>query len=502
MRKEKLPQLAYNWISATGALAAVVSVVAIIFLLIINYFRPITTPYLGIVLYMFLPFFLIGGLLLIPLGMYVKWRTWQKTGEMPVFKWPSVDLNNHRHRNAALIFFLGTLLFILISMVITYQAYHYTDSVTFCGLTCHKVMKPEYTAYQNSPHARVKCVACHIGPGAGWYARSKLSGLYQVYAVLANVYPRPIPTPLENLRPARETCEECHWPSHFFGAMQKRFDHYRYNETNARWPIAMLIKVGGGNAGIRRATGIHWHTDQSIRIEYIARDTQRQDIPWIRVTDRIRGTSTVYQDATNPPSPQLLSQRPRVMDCIDCHNRPSHHYQSPDAAVDAALASGQINQAIPDIKRFAVNALTLQYRSEAEALQGIARSLTDTYRTVYPDFYAQNAAMVDSAIRAVQLAYQKNFFPEMRVRWSVYPNNVGHFIFPGCMRCHDGNHKDPVGKAVTNECTNCHIILSQGKSDPSVELDLETGLQFRHPVNIGNAWTGGACYNCHSGIQP
>ncbi|MEW5746284.1 MAG: NapC/NirT family cytochrome c [Nitrospirota bacterium] len=501
--KERLPQLASNWISAVGALAAVVSIVAIVFLLTVNFFRPIASPYLGIVLYLFLPFFLAGGLLLIPLGMYRKWRTWQKTGEMPYFKWPSVDLNKPRHRNAALVFFFGTLVFVLISMVVTYQAYHYTDSVVFCGETCHRVMKPEYTAYQHSPHARVKCVSCHIGPGAGWYARSKLQGLYQVYAVLADVYPRPIPTPLEDLRPARETCEECHWPSHFFGARQRRFDHYLYNRDNTHWPITMLIKVGGGLPGTLQPTGIHWHVNEDIRIEYIARDRQRQDIPWVRVVNKRTGAVTVYEDAGSPLSKEAVAAaKPRVMDCIDCHNRPSHRFLPPDYAVDLALASGRIDPSIPEIKRNAVNAMALRYRSEAEAMEGIARTLTDTYRTVHPGFSEKNAGIIAEAVESTQALYRDTIFPHMNARWSVYPNHIGHFYFRGCMRCHDGNHKNESGVAITGSCTACHLILSQGRAGGAVEIDLESGIPFRHPADIGDVWKSGACYECHNGIQP
>lgn len=501
MEKKRLPRLAYNWISTAGALIALVSAFAIVFLLVVNFLRPIINPYLGILLYMVLPFFLVLGLLIIPLGMYLKWRIWQRTGEMPNLKWPSVDLNNTHHRNAALVFILGTLAFFLLSSIGVYQAYHFTDSVVFCGTTCHKVMKPEYTAYQHSPHARVKCVECHIGSGAGWYARSKLTGLYQVYAVLTGVYPRPIPTPIEDLRPARETCEQCHWPNHFFGATQRLFTHYRYDPSNTYWPINMLIKVGGGTPGSLRATGIHWHAGSDILIEYIPRDRQRQDIPWVRVTDRTTGKSTVYQDAANPPSGAVLAVKPRVMDCIDCHNRPSHNYHSPDYAVDIALASGQIRPDLPEIKKAAVAAMAQEYRSDAEAMQGIAQSLAAFYRKGYPALTLQKGQSIDEAVRAVQEAYRKNIFPVMKARWSAYPNNIGHFIFRGCMRCHDGTHKSAGGEVIPNDCRTCHLILSQGNGGPE-SLDLKDDRGFRHPVDIGDAWKEGACYNCHTGVQP
>ena len=99
------------------------------------------------------------------------------------------------------------MLLVVISAVLSYRAYQFTDSVAFCGATCHTPMKPEYTAYQDSPHARVPCVGCHVGPGATWYVRSKLSGTYQVYAVFRDVYPRPITTPISDLRPVQQACE-------------------------------------------------------------------------------------------------------------------------------------------------------------------------------------------------------------------------------------------------------------------------------------------------------
>ena len=186
--------------------------------------------------------------------------------------------SSRSHRNAATIFAFGTVLVIFVSAVGGYQAFHYTESTEFCGATCHDVMYPEYTAYKHSPHARVACVECHIGPGADWWVQSKLSGAYQVYAVIADVYPRPIPTPIENLRPAQETCEQCHWPQKFFGGQQKRFNHYMYDEANTPWPINMLIKTGGGNPRTGQAEGIHWHMNIKNNVEYIARDEERQEV--------------------------------------------------------------------------------------------------------------------------------------------------------------------------------------------------------------------------------
>lgn len=504
--KKKFPWLAYNWISLSGAVAALVAGFIIAFLLVINAITPIRNVYVGIILYMVLPLALIGGLLIIPVGMYINWRREQKGGKITYHKWPSIDLNNRRQRNAAMTFVFGTIVFILISAVGMYQAYHYTDSVRFCGLTCHRVMAPQYTTYLQSPHARVPCVACHIGPGVGWYAKSKLAGLYQVYAVLADVYPRPIPEPISDLRPARETCEQCHWPRQFFGSQQRRFDHYMYDKSNTPWPINMLVKIGGANRPFSETRGIHWHMNPWITIQYIARDKQRQDIPWIKVTNKETGVMTVFQSVSAPLSKESLSAAmPRIMDCIDCHNHPSHDFHSPDYAIDLAIFSGDIDRSIPYIKQVTVNALKKKYKTEEEAYSGIADVVTNFYLKNYPDLYTREKSKIDKAIEASQHGFDGNIFPYMNVRWSQYPNNIGHFISRGCMRCHDGNHKSSDGLvSIPNDCRTCHIILSQGaeKFGGTEKLDLRTGLDFRHPVDIGDAWKGGACYECHSGTEP
>jgi nitrate/TMAO reductase-like tetraheme cytochrome c subunit len=495
--------LSHNWVTLLGAVMALVAGFAILFLLTINYTVGIKNPYLGIMLYMVLPMGLVAGLLLIPLGMYVRWRLLQKGGVITFIKWPYLDLNLGRHRKAALIFVAGTLLFVLISSVGIYEGYHYTDSVSFCGLTCHKVMKPEHTTYQDSPHARVKCVACHIGPGVGWYAKSKLSGLYQVYATIADIYPRPIPTPIENLRPARETCEQCHWPRQFYGAQQRQFDHYMYDRDNTHWPVNMLIKTGGGTSLAAQTTGIHWHMNIAMEVEYIARDERRQDIPWVKVTEMETGRITIYHNTESPLSAEEQEAlEHRKMDCMDCHNRPSHNFHSPDYEIDIAILSGGIDRRIPDIKRVSVEAMSREYETEPDASSGIASYVTEFYRTEYPDFYTYNRVIINEAIKAVQAAYLGNVFPSMNASWADYPNDIGHFIFPGCMRCHDGRHRSGNGLLIPADCRTCHIILSQGSGERAQMANTPEGLEFSHPVDIGEAWRGGACHQCHTGSRP
>jgi hypothetical protein len=364
-------------------------------------------------------------------------------------------------------------------------------------------MLPEKTAYQHSSHARVPCVDCHIGSGAGWYAKSKISGAYQVYATLANKYPRPIATPISNLRPAQETCEQCHWPERFFGAMQRQFNHYKYDDSSSSWPINMLIKVGGGDPKTGQTSGIHWHMNIGMKVEYVARDAKRMDIPWVRVTDRTTGRVTVYQNEESPLSDSELTALPRrTMDCMDCHNRPSHNYNSPDHEVDRLLLTGRADRRIPDIKRVAVEAMSVSYSTTDSAMEGIADHITEYYRQKHPEYYKEQSVLVDQAIVATQGAFSNNLFPEMQVSWKEYPDHIGHFNFPGCMRCHDGHHKTPDGITLSRDCRTCHTIIAQGSGAARQVATTEEGLDFEHPEDIGDAWKDTGCYECHSGTQP
>ena len=500
----KFPTAYYNWISIFGAYVASVAVLLIILFLGISFFFDFASnPYLGIVQFLILPGLMVLGLILIPLGAWLHRRRMRKSGVEDRRRWPRIDFNQRSHRNAAAIFAFGSIIVIFVSAVGSYQTFHYTESVEFCGKTCHDVMLPEYTAYQNSPHARVACVACHIGPGAGWWVKSKLSGAYQVYAVIVDNYPKPIPTPVSNLRPAQETCEQCHWPEKFFGSQQKSFQHYMYDENNTSWPINMLIKTGGADPSSGMAHGIHWHMNIQNKIEYIARDEKRQDIPWVRVTDRTTNRVSVYTNTDNPlTEEEIAAAEPRVMDCIDCHNRPSHIYNSPDHEVDMLLVSGRADSSLPDIKRIAVEAMAKVYETTEEAKAGIATRLSDYYEKQHPDIYQAKKESIDHSIEAVQYSFTQNIFPEMKARWDAYPSNLGHFISPGCFRCHNSSMVNETGNAVNTDCTACHLIIEQGSGDRAQVSPATKGLEFEHPEDIDEAWREMGCFECHSGTQP
>jgi hypothetical protein len=380
----------------------------------------------------------------------------------------------------------------LIVSIASIKGFEFTESTTFCGELCHQVMAPEHTAWSNSPHAKVKCVECHVGPGAEWYVKAKISGLRQVYAVLTHSFPTPIGTPIENLRPARDTCEQCHWPEKFYSGRQKVFYHYAPNETNTPREVNMLINIGGAPKA-PHAKGIHWHI--GTEIYYITRDKKRQDIPYIAVKGK-DGKLIEYMDTEKPLSREEIAKaEKRLVDCIDCHNRPTHIYRSPGQEMDESIVSGKIDPSLPYIKKVAVELLEKPYKSKEEALTAIPKGIIEFYAKNYPAVSVGKTASISDAVGHVKEIYNRNFFPEMKVSWNTYPNNIGHFYFPGCFRCHDNKHKTAEGKVISKDCNLCHTVISQKQENIPPGRPVK---DFVHPVDIGDEIMKTNCSDCHS----
>jgi nitrate/TMAO reductase-like tetraheme cytochrome c subunit len=477
----KRPSSFRNWISLIGTVIAIGALFSFLLLFVLDAISKFSNPYVSILTYIVVPQFLIGGIVLAFFGAWRERRRRAHGGGPTSLK---IDLNQPRDRRNLIAFVSGSIVFLLLSAIGSYNAFNFTESVTFCGETCHKVMKPELTTHDHGPHARVACVECHVGKGVSWFVKSKISGSYQLYAVAFNKYPRPIPTPIMNLRPARDTCEECHWPQSFVGNLDRTFNYFQSDASNSPYSIRLLLKIGGSDPRRGPVGGIHWHNLPGNKVEYVATDEARQVIPWVRVTDA-SGHVTVFKTArfTNDVSKMDL----RTMDCMDCHNRPSHRYLSPEKAVNQAMALNRIDPTLPWIKTNAMFVLTRTYKTDEEATNSIAQLLAARY---------PNDARVKDAIATVQQIYEDNFFPEMKASWASYPDNVGHMIWPGCFRCHDGQHKTEDKKLTikANDCNECHTILAQGAG---AELDqlAPAGQQFRHP---GGDYDG-SCTDCHNG---
>jgi hypothetical protein len=493
-----LPRAFNNPVSVVGAALAAVSFGAILFLTFVDLLQATTPAYIGIVAYVILPLPLVLGLLVIVAG-YIRERRRLRKG-LPASRLAfSVDLNVPRQRRLIGVFGLAALTFFLFTAYGSYRAFEWTESVGFCGETCHEVMEPEFTAYQNSPHARVACVDCHVGPGAGWYVRSKLSGAYQVYSVLANAYSQPIPTPIQNLRPAQETCEQCHWPSHFAGEKKYVNTYFKSDSTNSPWSVALLMKIGGGDPDRGPAEGIHWHMNIGNEVTFVASDSLSQVIPWVRVRNRLTGELTEYLSADAPDSAGVYrAQASRRMDCIDCHNRPSHIYNPPVRIVDRSLAQGRLSRELPSVKAASVAALVGGYTSREAAMDSIPVVFEQYYREHYPEVAAARGEAIRAASEELKLQYGRNFFPYMKVDWKAYPNNIGHMTDMGCFRCHDDRHVSPDGNVISKDCNSCHAILYQGpEAVPSTYTT--AGAEFLHPEDIGDAWKETNCNECHTG---
>ncbi|MBI4397919.1 MAG: NapC/NirT family cytochrome c [Candidatus Omnitrophica bacterium] len=484
-----------NWISVIGAISSIFFFSIILFLFILDLFVEGINPYLGSVTYFFLPICLIAGLLLIPLGAWRERRRRHKKGQLHRF--PLVDFNNPLHQKIAYVSIGVVTLFLLFTMVGTYKAYEFTESPEFCGLLCHQVMAPEYTAYHESPHARVACASCHVGHGFDWYLRSKASGTYQLYSILFNKYHRPIETPIKNMRPARETCERCHWPSQNYGMVEKDLHYFLPDEQNTQWKTRMMLFVGGQSAPYQYGEGIHWHMNVNHQVFFIAADKEQEKIPWVKSTGP-NGKEEIYIDEDT----QFTASQPpagveELMDCMDCHNRPSHQFRAPSRSVNEAMKLGFIAPALPYMKREAVKALTAGYATTEEALEGIRMRLEKFYSEKYPEIFKEKKDQLNQSIQTLQQIYSVNFFPQMKVSWKAYPEHIGHMISTGCFRCHDGKHKTTEGKAISNKCETCHAIVAQGPPE-AMETSM-TGLEFRHPDQTEEGWKEMSCTDCHDG---
>jgi hypothetical protein len=426
-------------------------------------------PYIGILVFLTLPAIFVLGLLLIPVGIWLRRRSLRGSGDLPgVF--PAVDLHLPVVRRTLEWVALATGINLLIIGTASYRGVEYLDSTNFCGTTCH-VMLPENTAYHLSPHAHVACVDCHIGPGLPWMVRAKVNGLRQVYMVATHTYPRPIPSPVKDLRPASQTCEQCHWPGRFAGDKLLVRTSYTDDEKNTPQTDVVMLKVGGSNG--QGATGIHGHhLADAARIRYISTDPQRQTIPVVYyIDDRGKTTEFISSDA-KPTKEQLDRGEHRVMDCLDCHNRPAHASELPEGAVDKQMSLGRISPELPYMKKKAVELLKVDYPTRDVAQKRITAALTNFYRTNYPEIDRAQRASVEQSSKEVAAIYLRNIFPEMRVTWDTHPNNLGHTASLGCFRCHDGSHTSAAGQTITNDCSACHQIIASGENNPKILTDL------------------------------
>jgi hypothetical protein len=461
--------LAVNRTCRLGIVLVTSSFIILVLLELARLLGIMTNPYVGLVTYQLFPALFILGLILIPIG----WHQFRRNRGISMRELLSRQFEPEavegRFSGSRLFRTIGglTALNVIFMAVLSMEVHHFMDGPEFCGTACH-VMNPEWTTYQASPHARVKCVDCHVGEGMNAFINSKINGMWQVLSITFKLYDRPIPTPVHQLRPARETCEKCHWPEKLYGTHLRTFARYRLDETSTRTFTTLNMKVDAGQAGGR--SGIHWHISPENEVRYSSVDDMREAIRWVEVRSP-EGAYHRYENRRMIADGTVGREDPkgrdiRVMDCVDCHNRATHIYEPLEDAVDSRIRAGLLDSALPYLKREAMGALLNRYNNRAEAFTGIEKHIERFYRQNYPELAGQRATLLDSTVQVLRDIYRRNIHPEMKITWDSYPSHIGHRGNTGCFRCHNSNMVDSVGLSIPDECTLCHSILSYDRPQP------------------------------------
>lgn len=449
--------LTRHWLSLFGAALVTTAGFSWLFVLPVHVRGEVDNPYVGIAVFLILPMVFFAGLALMLVGLYLS--------KGQIAKGLAETAFDRRTALRRLSWFFGvtTLLNFVIGTQLTYRAVKHMETPNFCGATCH-TMNPEFAAYQNSLHSRVECVECHVAPGAtGWIA-SKTNGIRQLIQTVSNTAPRPIPSALESNRlvPGRETCERCHWPQKMGGVRLRLFSKFADDEANTRSETVLLMMVGGD-----KLAGIHGaHFGPGVHIRFAAADPARQTIPWIEYRNTNTGNVQIFASSGPPDSTKALPKY--EMECVDCHNRPTHTFDLPERAMDKALGLGNIPVTLPFIKKKGVELLKADYRTNKEASDKLPGTLAAFYQQNYPEVYSRRTQDIMLAGKAILAIYNRNVFPDLKVNWGTYPNNLGHTDFPGCFRCHDGSHVTADGKEVTQDCSVCHEPLAMEEASPEI----------------------------------
>ncbi len=470
-----LPRLWSNWISLTGTILATVAGCVLLLALASSLILGGDNVYFATFALLIGPAIFIAGLLLIPIGQWFERRRKRDETEDEASLREGVAklLENPVLRRRILFIALMTVGNILLLGTVGHQAVEFMDTPRFCGTVCHNVMQPEYTAYQRSPHSRVPCVACHIGSGASAFVKSKVDGLRQVWGVLTGDFARPVETPVRSLRPSRDTCERCHWPTKFHGNRILHTVHYDTDRDNSRTDTVMLLHVGGANPRANTIEGIHWHVNPRIEIRYEALDAKRAKVGKVSVfrdgklLEEFEAPAASSEDGDEQAAEATVHEL-RTMDCVDCHNRPTHRYDgSPSDALDHGLSEGLLDPKVPFLKAMALPILSKEDtpRDQAEVL--FEQQLRAAYEAKHKDAMPSDEALAEAA-KGMAALYRRNVFPYMHVGWDTYPRHIGHrgneMDTFGCFRCHDDEHATKSGKTISQDCDLCHTSLAEDEA--------------------------------------
>ncbi|MFH1530844.1 MAG: NapC/NirT family cytochrome c [Pseudomonadota bacterium] len=457
------PRFWTNWLTLLGTAITTVAACTILMVMAASVVSDQTHPYAFVLGFLVMPAIFVGGLAIVGLGFLWERRRVRLGGvEDPIQAAFRAAFENKRSRRLFLLVGFATLINIVIVGSAGHEALTYMDSPEFCGTLCHSVMQPEYDTYLESPHSRIKCVVCHIGPGASWAVKSKIDGMKQVWGVLTNNHARPIPSPVHTLRPARDTCEQCHWPAKFHGNRAAVRVHYANDEENSPQVAALMLRVGGKDPRTDKFHGIHWHVSDNVRIEYEALDEKRERIGKVRV---YRGDD-LSAEYLPPEGVSGEVQEVRTMDCVDCHNRPTHVFDpNPERAADRAISEGLLDRKTPFIHKIAAQVLAAANNTQREGSEAVFRdAIAKIYATEHAALEISDEAL-DAAAAGVSALYLRNIYPALKLDWGTHPNHLGHQgeekDLRGCFRCHNGERTTTDGKSITMDCDLCHEILSE-----------------------------------------
>lgn len=448
--------LTSHWISWIGVALILTAVSTWLFLIPLQMRGETDNPYLGLLAFVIVPIVFFAGLGLVPIGAWLARRR-VRTRLAAV-----VDKKTAWTR-FTVVFGVATLANLAIGTQVTYRAVHHMESPQFCG-SCH-VMTPEATTHVDSPHSQVTCAECHVGDGASGWVASKLNGARQFIDNLRDSYHRPIPSGLatDRIIPAKQTCEQCHDRNRPGDVKVRVIDTFAEDETNSLSQTVLTLHVGGSVLG-----GIHGrHLDEDIEISFASTDPARQDIVWVESRNKRTGEVKTYTKS-DTTAEQVAGLKKITMQCIDCHNRPAHKFQLPGRALDAALAGGSLPTTLPYLKKTAMGLLQAEYASREDAAQKIRAGLVEAYRRDHAEVHAQRESEIAAAGEVLAAIHNRNVHPDLKVGWGTYPDNIGHTDFPGCFRCHGGEHATAEGKPITNNCFACHFSAAVDETEPEI----------------------------------
>ena len=491
----------YNWMSGIGAALITVGLTALLFMVLLDLIAGPASGYAGLAL--LIPLTLMGlGLLLVVAGwLRERWRHAHGRRSSFYDKWvldPWGIVSGRGLWFVPLVIAGGT--FALFGAGAgTVGVISASESNTFCTQACHMVMGPEATVYADTAHSRIACVECHVGAGPEGFLSAKLGGLRQLYALASGTVSRPIPTPIHAANINRELCEGCHVPERDIGYVARTHSYFASDDATEPQRMVMMVKVGRGPNHLLPGEGVHYHMQIAEKVEFIARDAQRQEIAWVRVTDA-EGKSREYTLQSNPLSDEERESLPmRAMECIDCHSRPAHRFAPATVSVNRALEGGRLPRDLPSVKEMAVRALDGGYASTPAALEGIEQAVREYYQEEDPDVLEEQPDAVSKSIATLRAIYQSTIFPEMKADWRAHPDNTGHLDSPGCFRCHNDDMQSADGESITTDCSTCHTVLAQNESSIGSVEDFDAGEPFVHPEDGSTFDEFTQCSDCHTG---